>query len=785
MAPPKSAAAKPSGPNSTSSSGGGGGGDKTRQPKGKQPSRREPKGNPVQPEQDSSPERPETGDDGAGGGEAICFICADTVMFYAVGECDHRTCFRCNLRLRALFKSKGCPYCKTELETVIYTRDADVAFAELQARPQLLEDQSLGIKFDCNEARDATEQARRLSCPHRKCQHVASDGWKGLKDHARTKHALQFCDLCLKNKKSFPHEHRLFSKPQLRSHYARGDGAGFTGHPECEFCRMSFYDHDQLFEHCRSKHEQCFLCVRNGAGRHVYYANYQSLEDHFNADHVPCKQASCLERKFVVFENELDLQSHELEEHGGAIVGQRARREAKQVNVDFRYAANRGAPAAIGSGSRSRQRPAASGRRPATMTVSGPDAAGVSIAGRARPASFGRISGNEPRPPAAGVSDRQPHGRSATPLQSSESEPEPQPETLWPTLGPGPSVSDIAQASRPAGGAIRDQAPTGFGNLSAAASNNPAHPAPAVLPAETMAQHQELLQRVSAYLSHREQPVERFRQLTTRYKNGAMPAGDYVQNCWLLFLTVPGKNAKEMIQKTIRSVAALLPDADLQSSLQKALDRHRIEQQQFPALTPLVGSKSARAAASAPPSRVLVIKPGAKPSSPRSGWSGSSLSQPTPRVPAPSTAPKPSQPLQAQRAAVSAAPAPASTPAPAALPESAFPSLGAGSGVAARTHVHRQSGGPSHASYSAKFAQPASSSGPRLPAAQSAAPEFPNLPQASRPRRHIPPLDPHATSAWEQPASLASRTANARASSGSDKKQAPSAKGKQVLYYVG
>ncbi|KAJ2717306.1 hypothetical protein H4R19_000058 [Coemansia spiralis] len=712
-------------------------------------------------------------------GEAICFICADTVSFYAVGECDHRTCFRCNLRLRVLFQSKACPYCKTELGTVIYTRDPDATFAELHARLDLLEDRDLGIKFDCPEARDATEQTQQCSCPHRKCQHVAGDGWKGLKQHVRTKHALQFCDLCLKHKRSFPHEHKLFSKPQLRSHYSRGDSAGFTGHPECEFCHTSFYDNDQLFEHCRIKHEQCFICVRTDGGRHVYYTNYQSLEEHFNADHFPCKHPACLERKFVVFESELDLQSHDLQEHSSSITSQRARREAKQVNVDFRYVANRGASTSGAGASTStsntgrggsragRAKQGTAGRRPATMTVNGPDAAGVSVAGRARPTGFGHVSNAAPRPPVATTTAAAP--TEVTPQRSSESEsePEPRPETLWPTLGSDAGPSDAAaHASGGAAGSARPQAPAGFGRLTAA----PGRPAQAALAPETMAQHQDVLQRVSAYLSHREQPVERFRQLTTLYKDGTASAEEYVQSCWLLFLTVPGKNAKEMIQKTIRSVVALLPSPELQDNLQKALSKHRIEQQQFPALTPLVGSKSARSMPAVPPARVLVIKPSAKPAPARAGWAGSSLSQPAPKPAAAASQPQRSQP------AVSAVPAMAAAP----LSESAFPSLGAGAGTSARPLAYPTSASANHNSYSGKFSQTTGIAAPRLPGPQSSAPEFPDLPLASKPRRHIPPLDPHATSAWDQPGTPSSRQTST--GSKSDKKQGRNSKGKQTYY---
>lgn len=75
----------------------------------------------------------------------------------------------------------------------------------------------------------------------------------------------------------------MYTNSQLQKHHREGDASfnqedesGFTGHPECVFCRTRFYGSDELFEHCRDKHEQCHLCVRNGV-QHQYYANYESL----------------------------------------------------------------------------------------------------------------------------------------------------------------------------------------------------------------------------------------------------------------------------------------------------------------------------------------------------------------------------------------------------------------------------------------------------------------------------------------------------------------------------
>jgi hypothetical protein len=42
----------------------------------------------------------------------VCWICAEPVKYYAVPECNHRTCHTCALRLRALYKKLECTFCK-------------------------------------------------------------------------------------------------------------------------------------------------------------------------------------------------------------------------------------------------------------------------------------------------------------------------------------------------------------------------------------------------------------------------------------------------------------------------------------------------------------------------------------------------------------------------------------------------------------------------------------------------------------------------------------------------
>jgi hypothetical protein len=55
----------------------------------------------------------ESGSDGEEG--EACFICTEPVDYYSVAPCNHRTCHMCTLRLRVLYKTKNCAYCKVSL----------------------------------------------------------------------------------------------------------------------------------------------------------------------------------------------------------------------------------------------------------------------------------------------------------------------------------------------------------------------------------------------------------------------------------------------------------------------------------------------------------------------------------------------------------------------------------------------------------------------------------------------------------------------------------------------
>lgn len=178
----------------------------------------------------------------------------------------------------------------------------------------------------------------RYNCPDASCD-FAGLGWPDLHRHVRSAHSKKMCDLCTRNKKVFTHEHELFGDKELEKHMRKGDdmpGAidqtGFKGHPLCDFCGQRFYDADKLYEHCRNKHERCFICDRRDSRQPHYFQDYNALERHFSKDHFLCLDRECLEKKFVVFESEMDLKAHQLSEHGDSL-SKDVRRDARVVDM--------------------------------------------------------------------------------------------------------------------------------------------------------------------------------------------------------------------------------------------------------------------------------------------------------------------------------------------------------------------------------------------------------------------------------------------------------------------
>lgn len=269
----------------------------------------------------------------------ICFICASKIEHTSIAPCNHQTCHICSLRLRALYKTKACAHCRTEADFVIFTDNAEKRYEDFADEDFVKVDDNLGIKFEKQTILDDTILLLRYNCPDKDCD-VQCLSWPDLHRHVKSKHGKIMCNLCTRHKKVFTHEHELFSYGELRRHEKFGDDnpgaidqSGFKGHPECGFCRQRFYGDDELYTHCRERHERCHICDRrNPGGRPQYYLNYQELEKHFQEAHFVCIDPECQANKTNVFESELDLKAHQLSEHPNPL-SKDARRDARMINL--------------------------------------------------------------------------------------------------------------------------------------------------------------------------------------------------------------------------------------------------------------------------------------------------------------------------------------------------------------------------------------------------------------------------------------------------------------------
>ncbi|KAI9640903.1 hypothetical protein NHQ30_010744 [Ciborinia camelliae] len=274
----------------------------------------------------------------------VCFICASDVEHNAVAPCNHRTCHICALRMRALYKTKDCVHCRTPSPFVIFTDNATKNYEDFSEKDISNTDPNIGIRYESNDIQEDTLLLLRYNCPDPTCD-TACRGWPDLHRHVRSIHQKKMCDLCTRHKKVFTHEHELFADKELEKHMRKGDdnpGAldqtGFKGHPLCSFCGQRFYGDDELFLHCRDKHERCHVCDRlSNNGQPHYYVDYNSLSQHFRKDHFPCNEPECLEQKLIFFATEMDLKAHQLDVHGSTL-SKDVRRDARTVDIStFEY----------------------------------------------------------------------------------------------------------------------------------------------------------------------------------------------------------------------------------------------------------------------------------------------------------------------------------------------------------------------------------------------------------------------------------------------------------------
>ena len=252
---------------------------------------------------------------------ASCLICAEESLHFAVGACDHPVCGECALKLRVLYDDKRCPVCKAGVGRSAIVAGATTPFAAIDFGA-LAHDRQWGVFLD-GSAQAEYAQLKQIACPE--CDGTF-DTLPALRSHCSSAHQLSYCKICLEHRKVFLRDQRLMKRDELREHMAQE-------HPACQFCKRSFYDNDALFAHMTDRHHTCPVCERNGV-QFLYFKDYANLEDHFRSEHFLCPHPRCLEQKFVVFGDQLELNAHNLEVHGEEL-GRGDRRRMKQVETNF------------------------------------------------------------------------------------------------------------------------------------------------------------------------------------------------------------------------------------------------------------------------------------------------------------------------------------------------------------------------------------------------------------------------------------------------------------------
>ncbi|GEQ72660.1 hypothetical protein JCM33374_g6347 [Metschnikowia sp. JCM 33374] len=249
--------------------------------------------------------------------EVHCIICAEKIVYSAISPCNNVTCHVCSFRQRALYKRKTCLVCRTDHDDIIFTEKVleDVKFSDFVPGSRSIHSSDYEIHFTTQYVKEDTLKLMSYECPV--CQEKFKK-FNQLNQHTKTEHNKQYCDTCVDHGNTFISELSLFTQKELQRHMNEGDKDGFTGHPKCKFCRgKRFYSEDELNIHIRDRHERCYICNQDNYQVSDYYRNYDDLYEHFRNVHYVCSVPSCVEKRFVVFREDLDLTAHMLKEHGG------------------------------------------------------------------------------------------------------------------------------------------------------------------------------------------------------------------------------------------------------------------------------------------------------------------------------------------------------------------------------------------------------------------------------------------------------------------------------------
>lgn len=431
-------------------------------------------------------------------------------------------------------------------------------------------------------------------------------------------------DLCTRNKKVFTHEHELFTFADLKKHQKFGDDnpgaidqSGFKGHPECGFCRQRFYGDDELYTHCRDKHERCHICDRReGSRQQQYYVNYDALEQHFRKDHFVCPDRECLEKKFVVFDSEMDLKAHQLESHPNGLTKD-ALRDARRV--DMSGFGNYRAPHEGDHGRRDDRR-----REGGRARGRGRDPNAEAVpASSAQPLSRAELAFQRQREAQqSGASGRTFGGQLSAPTPGEAFAARPTPSTS------APATQAVSRPSQP----VLSNVTNGVSNLSL--NSQPSVPQTPQDQARLL-RHNAVTERATNMLRNDQIKLQQFRADVSSYRNDKVSPAQFIEGLFALF----DSNSKEL-GKLVKELADIFEIPAKQQGLLKAWSDWKAINEDYPSLP---GSATERAlnggGATSGGSRVLKLKSSTAQSqrsqaNRKASWSTASSGNPFPALPA-------------------------------------------------------------------------------------------------------------------------------------------------------
>lgn len=453
---------------------------------------------------------------------------------------------------------------KTPADFVIFSDNPEKRFEDYTPTEITTTDSNIGIKYTNEDIVGDTVLLLRYNCPDPSCD-FAGLGWPDLHRHVKSTHKKRMCDLCTRNKKVFTHEHELFADRELERHMRQGDdkpGAadqtGFKGHPMCGFCGERFYDDDKLYEHCRMKHERCFLCDRRDSRKPHYYQNYEALTDHFKKDHHPCFDRECLEQKFVVFDSEMDLKAHQVSTHGGKSSGREGRVvDLAEFDVRQSYQQERRGGGRDGEGRGGRNR-GGRGRDPNAETVPVTSAQPL----RRDELAFQRQMAIHS---AQSVSNRTFGGQLSAPASAAT-----------PSRGGGSASATPRGSQNDLSATITDTS-----NLSAEERAR-------------LVRHNSVIERAANLLGNDSQKLTTFRSQISSYRQGDFTAPQLID----AFFTLFADTSSNALGTLVREVADLYEDKKKADELRKAWQDWRAINEDYPSLPGLSGMHGATSASS-------------------------------------------------------------------------------------------------------------------------------------------------------------------------------------------